>query len=1221
MLRGKGPRDITESYKLLLTQDEYEEIEALVGNESFGTAYFQTSSPDETEDQLRVITGLTAEYHAAKPIAAILTTIRVRDEVAIRITSQEFETAWDGIEEDFAAGAPFSEGTETATTNYWWYADVGNWRSGLSELLYVVTSTGMNVAYVRRSSGHDYIVSDIEVECQVKSNTASEWPGIKVRGQHDKPKTAVGYGYAFYFQASTNTLRFDCLNGASGITLYQTTALSFSTGIYYTLKVVAQGDRFDLFVDGKKVNFKPIYDTTYDAGMIGAICDEAVHYFDNFKAKLVKPVVVPCLVGAQGINQHITHSTFSNEGKLQYVIAPEGDATYDQRIAQIASDACVFWTPLQEGQGIPVDHSGYNIPMGWDGTAHSWVEGDNRWTQRALSVSEGNQHCHLATSSGRKHLKLECYTLFCRVKFLAIPDTSASYFFYNQSSYGMMFWSDANFYAYYRSGGVSNYIDSGYNLNLNQWYDLAITFGPLGHQFYVDGILVATVTTHIGTIPLEAAGHLTIGNNVAGRDQAMIFGHAVVWSQALTASEIAYLSRGYGEHSGGDVRAFDSAGYELSDEDLILRCHFDEGRGTKVFDSSGKGHDSTGGTWPDWVLDGSFRPEARHCLDFERTSAEVVTFGDHADFSFGDGTGNDQPFSIECWIKLESVGIVQSLMSKFDGAAANEWLFWIEAADKIYTRCAIAAGGDYIGRLANVTTLIADIWYYCVMTYDGSRTSAGIKIYLNAVQVDDTNNENNPAGYATTGMSNTAAALMIGRYTAGGELDGLMDEPLLWGRELPAAEIQKRHEFGPILHDRAHWTPIRKPMSAKEIEGDLVVENGLERLIFRQHDGKSLIIESFIFSDGFWKFAGDLSTGLDTLSFVGGTQYQEAYFRLVHDVRLVEIARDRAVVEVSTDIQANDEADNLPLIVRYIIRTGFQGVIYELISPQIYDDTNLHFDLGYSKGSSLMHRFGWTPGNDPIDALLLGDGNNYNITSDDNYSIIFDPNMDIVVCGFLNQALGGSQGFRRYTLTAEDRITIFGIYGDDALAPCYRGGVAFCSGWYKALTYSGSNPFDGNQMLYREADTNNDDVVGTGTNASADAGATYGEAHYLITHEHYVRWQVGVLPKGEYVAIFRIKDADGGCYLYIDNDVDMDGDLGFMNPNLGAGWGYSPSMPFHVNGSDTIYLTARKMNASFETDFHVDYFLLFPISNAHNWPLDNAHQAMRTVRLELTPRK
>jgi hypothetical protein len=83
------------------------------------------------------------------------------------------------------------------------------------------------------------------------------------------------------------------------------------------------------------------------------------------------------------------------------------------------------------------------------------------------------------------------------------------------------------------------------------------------------------------------------------------------------------------------------------------------------------------------------------------------------------------------------------------------------------------------------------------MTYDGGTTSAGIKLYLNAVQVDDANDED-AVGFVA--VENLTHDVWIGRYDAV-YANGTIDNVMFFAKELTEDDIK-------ILYGDGHGTEI-----------------------------------------------------------------------------------------------------------------------------------------------------------------------------------------------------------------------------------------------------------------------------------------------------------------------------------------------------------------------------------------------------------------------------
>lgn len=176
-----------------------------------------------------------------------------------------------------------------------------------------------------------------------------------------------------------------------------------------------------------------------------------------------------------------------------------------------------------------------------------------------------------------------------------------------------------------------------------------------------------------------------------------------------------------------------------------------------------------------------------------------VQYPDADHLSFTDGAGTDRPFSVTAWVYADSLTGTRCVVSKedYNGVNQSEWAFNI-AAGKVQGAINAAGGNTGKIRTGNTTTLSTATWYFVAMTYSGSETVAGIKLYVNGAE---------ESAYTTTsdgtmnGMSNTAAKLYVGinSGTQGAnyyDFDGKIDDVVVWSTELTSAEIGAMYATG-----------------------------------------------------------------------------------------------------------------------------------------------------------------------------------------------------------------------------------------------------------------------------------------------------------------------------------------------------------------------------------------------------------------------------------------
>jgi hypothetical protein len=162
---------------------------------------------------------------------------------------------------------------------------------------------------------------------------------------------------------------------------------------------------------------------------------------------------------------------------------------------------------------------------------------------------------------------------------------------------------------------------------------------------------------------------------------------------------------------------------------------------------------------------------------------------DDPDFTFGNGT-NDSAFSIAVALSPDAAtsNTVIGKWSEAAGAELREWRFFFDANKYPNIQLYDESANTYIGRLYN-SAIATSTWRVFVITYDGSSTSAGCKIYMNGAQVDNTDF----ASGVYVAMEDTASLLYVGAKLGAAAVDGFFDGRMSWmcvtAKELSADEV------------------------------------------------------------------------------------------------------------------------------------------------------------------------------------------------------------------------------------------------------------------------------------------------------------------------------------------------------------------------------------------------------------------------------------------------
>ena len=206
----------------------------------------------------------------------------------------------------------------------------------------------------------------------------------------------------------------------------------------------------------------------------------------------------------------------------------------------------------------------------------------------------------------------------------------------------------------------------------------------------------------------------------------------------------------------------------------------------------------TGSEWTEIVSDTAPSFSNTYSVDFDGTN-DYMSIADADAFSLGNGSGTDNAFSISGWFNADSIGTFY--VSTKDSSSGREWAFRTVSSQLHFF--AFGTSGGYIGRNYS-TALSSGQWYHAVATYDASKASSGIKLYLNGTRVDD----GDYSGGTYTAARNTGTEIRIcaleknGTYTG-----GLVDELSIFNTALSASDITAIYNSG-VPGDISSLSPV-----------------------------------------------------------------------------------------------------------------------------------------------------------------------------------------------------------------------------------------------------------------------------------------------------------------------------------------------------------------------------------------------------------------------------
>ena len=249
-----------------------------------------------------------------------------------------------------------------------------------------------------------------------------------------------------------------------------------------------------------------------------------------------------------------------------------------------------------------------------------------------------------------------------------------------------------------------------------------------------------------------------------------------------------------------------------------------------------------------------FRNE--YSLEFDGSN-DYISIADTNDLSFGDGS-NDTPLTISVWAKLPTIASTH-FIGKGHYGSNYEYNFHIGSDKKFYWILYDQSSGGYIGRIFNTALdSYENKWTHFCGTYDGGGADSGVKLYINGMQVDDTN-----GGVGSyTAMENLGAEVRIMRGNTN-YADGKIDELAIWNTALTSSQVK-------TLYNN------REPFNAKNIAlsslkgfwrmGDGVLDhkqtNGL--VADQVNATLSTLVEDDCADSGLGDWSGDATEAFDT---------------------------------------------------------------------------------------------------------------------------------------------------------------------------------------------------------------------------------------------------------------------------------------------------------------------------------------------------------------------
>lgn len=171
-------------------------------------------------------------------------------------------------------------------------------------------------------------------------------------------------------------------------------------------------------------------------------------------------------------------------------------------------------------------------------------------------------------------------------------------------------------------------------------------------------------------------------------------------------------------------------------------------------------------------------------------NAQTIDFGASTDFKLSDGINTDYPFSVSYWIKYNSFGSFNSICKK-----SNNGFLSYTGVTGSGIRFALSKDSVFSGYLLTETASVitVGVWHNVIHTYDGTKTTSGMKTYVDGVLKTVTDLS---AGSYTCVNDTVSSNFYLTGTTFGLGAVHTTDEVGFWKKELTATEVTEIYNSG-----------------------------------------------------------------------------------------------------------------------------------------------------------------------------------------------------------------------------------------------------------------------------------------------------------------------------------------------------------------------------------------------------------------------------------------
>ncbi len=210
----------------------------------------------------------------------------------------------------------------------------------------------------------------------------------------------------------------------------------------------------------------------------------------------------------------------------------------------------------------------------------------------------------------------------------------------------------------------------------------------------------------------------------------------------------------------------------------IMQLKLNDASGSTASDSSGNGNSGAITGTATWTTG----QNSTGALSFDG-STNFLTIANESNFDFE----RTHAFSISMWVKLNSSATgVNGLFTKVATFGNNPGVdLRLDGTNLAVTVYITGTSGEFLHAASSSGSFSANVWHHVALTYDGTSTGAGCKLYLDGSFLIDCTG----TGPLTSSILNTSSPF-IGHSNVGGNFFfGIMDDARFYDRELSPSDV------------------------------------------------------------------------------------------------------------------------------------------------------------------------------------------------------------------------------------------------------------------------------------------------------------------------------------------------------------------------------------------------------------------------------------------------